>query len=127
MPGMETLNRISWALLALVHVLPAAVLFVPSLVQRMYGIAPEGDPGVLLAHRGALFLGVVAVCLYALVEPSARRAAGLVVAISVIGFLFVYGRAGFPAGALWTIAIYDLVALLPLAWVLVAAWRPSGA
>lgn len=127
MLAMETLIRLAWALLALVHVLPAAVLVAPSLTQRLYGVAPQGDPGVLLIHRGALFLAVVAVCAYAAIEPGARRAASLVVAISVVGFLAVYARAGFPDGALRTIAIYDAVALLPLAVTLIAAWRPQGA
>jgi hypothetical protein len=55
-------------------------------------------------------------------DPDARKVISLLAAISVIGFLLVYVRAGRPTGALQTIAIADLTALLPLALVGFAAW-----
>jgi hypothetical protein len=124
---METATRMAWGLLALAHLSPAAVAFVPSLVERLYGVSPTGDLGVLIAHRGALFLAIVAACVLAVFDPPARRALGIVVATSVIGFLVLYLRAGAPSGPLRTIAIVDAVALLPLAFVIVAAWRPQAA
>lgn len=119
---METATKLCWALLALIHASPAAVLFAPDLTRRLYGVDAEDAIGVLLVHRGALFLAVVVACAYALVYLSARRPASIVVAISIIGFLVVYARAGMPF-ALQGIAIADLVALVPLAFVLVSAWR----
>ena len=115
--------KIAWVLLALIHAAPAAVLFVPGAITRLYGVSPGGDVGVLLIHRGALFFAIVALCLFALFDPTARRAASVTVAISVLGFLGVYARAGFPAGPLRSIALVDLVAVAPLAVVLTGAWR----
>jgi hypothetical protein len=126
-PTMEITTKLAWGLLALAHLSPAAVAFVPSLVERLYGVSPAGDLGVLIAHRGALFLAIVAACVLAAFDPPARRALSVVVAISVIGFLALYLRAGAPSGPLRTIAIVDAATLLPLALVVVAAWRPQAA
>ncbi|MCQ8183893.1 hypothetical protein [Parvularcula maris] len=120
---MEILTRIAWAALALLHLAPAAVLFIPSMVSRLYGADPSGDVGVLLVHRGALFLAVVLVSLLAVFDPSARRAASLVAAVSMLGFIVVYARAGMPEGALAKIAVADAMGLVPLALVLWTAWR----
>lgn len=125
--ALELVIKLSWAALALIHVAPAAVLVAPGLIRSLYGIDASGDLGLLIAHRGALFVAVLAVCLYAAIEPGARRAASLVTALSVISFLILYARAGFPEGALRTIAMADLIALAPLALVIVTAWRPSSA
>lgn len=122
---LEWLIRASWIVLALIHATPAAAVFAPRLLERLYGIAPEGDLGVLMTHRAALFLAILALCLYAVVAPGARRAASLAAAISVVGFLIVYARAGMPRGPLVGIAIGDLVALPPLALVSWAAWRTA--
>lgn len=120
---MEALIKLCWLALAAVHVAPAAVLLRPALLQRLYGIAPDDPAALLLVHRGALFAAVLAATLLALVDPAARRTASLVAAISVIGFLIVYARAGLPAGPLRGIATADAAALLPLLIVTAAAWR----
>ena len=119
---MEMITKAAWGLLALVHVLPALVLFRPGMVRTLYGVEPGGDVGVLIVHRGALFLAVVVASLWALADPGVRRAMGVVVGISVVGFLWVYVRAGMPSGALRTIAVADGVALVPLVWVVWRAW-----
>ncbi len=119
---MELLVKIAWAALAAVHAAPAAVLFAPSLVEKLYGVSPDGEAGLLIVHRGALFLAVIAAALWALIQPTARQTATIVVAISMLGFLFVYARAGFPVGALRKIAVADAAALVPLAIVLWDAW-----
>jgi hypothetical protein len=124
---MDTITKLAWGLLALAHLSPAAVAFAPSLVERLYGVSPTGDLGVLIAHRGALFLAIVAACVIAVFDPPPRRALGVVVAISIIGFLVLSLRAGAPSGLLRTIAIVDAAALLPLALVVVAALRPQAA
>ncbi|MEO1787038.1 MAG: hypothetical protein AAFR41_08455 [Pseudomonadota bacterium] len=122
---MEIWVKGAWALLALVHLSPAAAAFSTGVVRQLYGVSPEGDLGVLLAHRGALFLAILAACLCAILDPSARRALSLVVSISVIGFLILFVRAGAPVGPLRTIAIIDAIALVPLFLVAVSAWRAS--
>lgn len=120
---MEALTKLSWGLLALVHIPPALVVLMPSLTQRLYNLPADGETGVLLVHRGALFAAVIAACVMAMLDPSLRRAMSVIVAISVIGFLFTYWRAGMPAGSLRTIAMMDVVALAPLALVAWRAWR----
>lgn len=120
---IEFLTKLSWGLLLLLHIPPAAVLLQPALLGRLYGIEASGDLSVLMLHRGALFLGVLIVCAYAAIDPSARKAASIVVAISVISFLVVYLGAGMPEGSLRNIAFGDTIALLPLCWVSWFAWR----
>ena len=120
---MERLTFACWLVLAGVHASPAAVLFRPALIEALYGVPPTGSSGVLLIHRGALFLAVVAVALFAAFNPEARRAATLLVGISVVGFLLVYSIAGAPKGPLRTIAVVDALALVPLGIVMWRAWR----
>lgn len=120
---MEWVVKACWLGLAAIHVAPAAVLFRPGLAQTLYGIPAEGTAGLLVSHRGALFLAVLAVALFAAFSPGARRAASLVVGTSVLSFLALYAQAGFPAGPLRTVAVVDTVALPLLALVTVMAWR----
>jgi len=85
-------------------------------------VAPEGEIGVLLVHRAALFVTVFAASIYALFDPSVRKLAAVVAAISMLSFLFVYFRAGMPVGGLRTIAVVDLVGIIPLAVVAYSAF-----
>lgn len=124
---MEIATRIARLLVAPVHVAPAMVIVRPGLVEGLRGVAPSGDAGMLLAHRGALFLAVVVVALLAAVDPGARRAASLVAAISMMGFLVVHLRAGAPSGSLRRIALVDAAALPPLALAAFEARRPRAA
>ena len=124
---MNRITQVAWCALALIHLPPAAAAFAPELISTLYGAGSEGDAGILLQHRGALFLAVVAACLFGLLDPAARRAASAVVAISVTGFLSIYVRAGMPDGPLRTIALVDAIGLLPLAWVLMVAWLYDAA
>ena len=120
---MERLVMVCWLILAAVHASPAAVLFRPALTETLYGVPPTGATGVLVVHRGALFLAVFVVAVFAAFSPEARKAATLVVGISVVGFLVVYAMAGAPQGPLRTIAVVDVLALLPLAFVTWRAWQ----
>ncbi|CAN1533372.1 hypothetical protein MCEMIH15_01470 [Caulobacteraceae bacterium] len=120
---MELITKLAWALLALIHLSPAAVFFLPHLTKKLYGIDANGDLGVLITHRGALFLAIFAACVAGALDPAARRALSVVVAISVISFLWLYFRAGMPSGPLKTIALVDLVGLAPLLLVVWSAWR----
>ena len=127
---MEPWTRLAWLALGALHVLPATVLFAPALAERLYGVSPTADAGVLIVHRGALFLGLVAVATWAAFDPDVRRPASIALALGIVGFLAVYARAGAPAGALRPIAAADAAALVPLALVLSDAWlrgRPGPA
>ena len=123
---MEPVTKLAWLALAAIHAAPAAVLVAPSLARRLYGVAPADGAGVLIVHRGALFLALVVLSVWAALDPALRRAAGTALAISVVGFLLVYARAGAPAGPLRPVALADIAALAPLAWVLSRAWRGGG-
>lgn len=123
--SMEAAIKIAWLLLALIHASPAAVLFRPSLVGRLYGISPDGPTGLLLTHRGATFLAIVVAAIWAAFEPSVRRLGSLVVGIAILSYLLLYVRAGLPPGPLRTIAAVDTFALAPLLLIAWNAWRPE--
>ena len=113
------IERLVWGLLAALHAMPALAVLRPALIAQLYGIEPGGIAFVLLQHRAALFLAVVAVCVVAAFDPSSRRVATVAVAISMVSFLLIYATNGQPA-ALRGIAIADAIGLVPLACV---AWR----
>ncbi len=118
---MEMLVRLCWLVLAAVHLPPAAATAVPSLIERLYGVEPTGDVGVLLVHRATLFLAVAAASVYAAFVRTSRPVSSIVVGVSILGFLALYFRAAAPP-ALRTIAVVDMVALIPLGVVMVDAW-----
>ncbi|WP_373488827.1 hypothetical protein [Blastomonas sp.] len=104
------IQPILWLLLAAVHALPAIALFMPGLLTRLYGI-PAADPALLLVqHRAALFLCVVIVCLWAMIDPGVRRLAVVVAAVSMVSFLMLFWISDAPA-SLRGIAMVDLAAL----------------
>ncbi len=119
---MELITKLAWALLAFIHLSPAAVFFLPHLTKKLYGIDANGELGVLITHRGALFLAIFAACVAGAFDPDARLALSVVVAISVVSFLWLYFRAGMPSGPLKTIALVDLIGLAPLFLVVWSAW-----
>ncbi|NJS15821.1 MAG: hypothetical protein HC788_16125 [Sphingopyxis sp.] len=120
---MSALVQLCWALLALIHIMPALALFRPALLTTMYGVDAGGATYLLLHHRAALFLGVVVLCIWASFDAGARSVAVVVTAISMIGFLLLYGQGGSPP-ALRTIAVVDMIGLVPLAVVAWAAIKP---
>jgi hypothetical protein len=119
MTGMVMIERICWALLALIHFTPASMLFRPAAIGRMYHVDTAGPLAVLLHHRAALFVIVVIACLWAMADPGARRLAAIVVATSMLSFLILYWNAGSPT-SLKTIARVDLAGLPFLSFV---CWR----
>lgn len=120
---MEVWTKICWLGLAAVHAAPALSVFHPALLERLYGIRSEGDLRVLLLHRGALFLVIVIAALWAAFDPATRRMASVLVATSVLAFLVLYAAQGESSEALRGVAMVDLAALVPLAVVLIEAWR----
>jgi hypothetical protein len=115
------IERVAWGALALIHALPALALFNPGLISRLYGVAPGDGFFLLLQHRAALFLCILILCLWAAADPGVRRAGSVVVAVSMLSFLVLWLGAGRPA-ALTSIAVADLIGLLPLALVTWKAW-----
>ena len=112
-------ERLCWALLALVHAVPAIAAFSPSLISRLYAIERGAPAFPLLQHRAALFGVIFIVCLWAMADPAVRRLATVAAAVSMGSFLLLYVGAGAPPN-LRAIAIADAVGLVPLAY---AGWR----
>lgn len=112
---------LAWLALVLVHTPPALATFSPQMRKRMYGVDDNGPLGLILAHRGVLFLAVASACALAAFNAEARVAAALVTSISVLGFLTAYALYGSPK-RLRTIAVVDAAALLPLAVALFDVW-----
>ncbi len=117
------LQPIVWIVLALVHLMPALAFFRPVTLTALYGIRADNPLFLLMHHRAGLFLAVFVACLWAAWQPEARQLAGIVTAISMLGFLWLYWRAGSPM-ALRTIALVDLIGLPFLAFALWGAFRP---
>lgn len=112
---------LAWLALALIHTPPALAAFSPALCKRMYGVEEGGALGLILAHRGVLFLAVAAACVFAAIDAPARPLASIVAGISVLGFLAGYVLAGHPK-RLRAIALTDAVGLIPLGAVIADAW-----
>ena len=110
---------ICWLLVGLVHLIPALALFRPSLITRLYGIAPDSPVFLLMHHRAALFFAVLVACIWAAFDADGRRLATVLAAISMVSFLYLYQTRGRPP-SLGTIARADLIGLAPLAW---AGWQ----
>ena len=113
------LERLSWLLLALLHLPPAVALIRPTSLETLYGVTREMPVFPLVRHRAALFAAVVAICLWAFADPGVRRLATVTCAISMLSFLLIYRLAGAPR-AIRKIALADLLFLPVLAF---AGWR----
>jgi hypothetical protein len=113
------IERLCYAVLALIHIMPASMLFRPQAVGKLYKIDASGPLHVLLHHRAALFAIVVIACLWAIVDLPARRLAVVVIGTSMLSFLAIYWHAGSPA-ALKSIALADMAAL---PFLVVAGWQ----
>ena len=108
-----------WALLGMIHVVPALALFQPALISRLYGMEPGSNSFILMHHRAALFLVILVICVWALLDPDVRRLAAIAAGISMVSFVVIWWRAGSPA-ALRSIAVADLIGLPVLA---LASWQ----
>ena len=114
--------KLSWAILALIHLLPALALVRPSLLTTLYAIDPQSPVYILVWHRAALFAMAVMICIWAIFRPEVRQLASIAIAISMIGFLALYMLNDMPA-SLRMIAFADLVGLPFLAFAAWNAWR----
>ncbi len=118
------LVKCCWAILALIHALPAIAFFWPSLLTKLYNAQPDSAAYLLLHHRAALFVGVFVACIWAMLEPKSRPLAAAIVSISLISFLGLYTYGGMPNN-LRLIAIADLVALPFFATIAWHAFKES--
>lgn len=116
------LELIAWLALALVHLMPALAFFIPSLLTKLYGIAPGNALFLLMHHRAALFLAILVICVWSAFDTTPRRMASVAVAISMVSFLALYWLQGAPP-ALRQIALVDLIGLPALCY---AIWKAFG-
>ncbi|MEY3702398.1 MAG: hypothetical protein RLZZ561_18 [Pseudomonadota bacterium] len=115
------MQSISWLILALIHLLPALAFFRPATLTKLYSIEPGNPLFLLMRHRAALFLAVFLACLWAVLRPEARQLAAIITAISMLGFLWLYWRAGAPK-SLRAIALIDILGLPFLAFAVFGAF-----
>ena len=113
--------KLSWAILALIHLIPALALVRPSLLTTLYAIDLNSPVYILVWHRAALFAMAVVICVWAVFRPEVRALASVAMAISMIGFLSLFILNGSPP-SLRVIALADLACLPFLAF---AAWNAS--
>ena len=111
--------KLCWAVLALIHVIPALALFKPALLTTLYGAQTGSVTYMLLHHRAALFVGVFIACIYAIFQPGSRQLAVVVVAVSMVSFLVLFILNGKP-DSLRPVAMVDLIGIPFLA---IAAWN----
>ena len=118
--SISILVALAFAVVGAIHLLPIAPVFYPQTLTRLYGIAPGDDTLlVLLRHRAVLLALVGILCLWAAWSAPMRPAALLAAAVNIAAFLGFYALYGNLTGSLRTIAIFDLIAIPPLAF---AAW-----
>jgi hypothetical protein len=118
---MDIAVRIGWSLLVLVHLMPALAFFQPARLAALYRVGPDNPLFSLMHHRAALFVVIVILCIWAAFDPAVRKLAVVGVGFSMLSFLLIYWRAEQPE-ALRTIAMVDLIGLIPLALVAWAAF-----
>lgn len=117
------MEQLSWSILAIIHAIPAFAFFQPSAMTRLYGIEQGSQIFLLMRHRAALFLGVVLACIWAYWDVDARRLACVIVALSMLTFLWLFWSAGYPK-SLRTIAIADAAGMPFLLIVLMGSFVP---
>lgn len=110
--------RLTWGVIALIHLLPALALVRPSLLSSLYGVEGGSPVYLLVWHRAALFVMAVVICIWAAFRPEVRPLAVVAMTISMVGFLILYVVNGSPE-TLRPIAWADLAGLPFLAY---AAW-----
>ncbi len=113
------LIKSSWAVLALIHALPAVALFKPSLLENLYGVQAGSTTYLLLQHRAAMFAGVFLACLWAFAKPESRQLAVIVVGFSMLSFLVLYLGNGMPE----RLRVIGIVDLIGLPFLTLATWN----
>jgi hypothetical protein len=114
---------IGWLALAFIHATPALALIRPALLTKLYGIKSGSGLFIFMHHRAALFLVVIVICLWAVIDPNVRKLASVTLGISMGAFVILWWQAGSPA-PLRTIAVTDVIGLIILFFV---GWQAFSA
>jgi hypothetical protein len=116
------IDKLAWTVLALIHTLPALAFFVPALITRMYGVEQGTANFALMHHRAALFMVIVALCIWSAFRPEVRLLSAVCVGFSMVSFLGIWCLSGSPS-SIRSIAIADIIGLPFLAAALWSALR----
>lgn len=119
------ITKIFWALLALIHAMPALALFRPALLTKMYGVEGGSDTFSLMHHRAALFLVIVLISFWAMARPEVRQLASVAVGISMGSFVLIWWLSG-ASPALRSIAVADMIGIPILLYVAWQAFRTGA-
>lgn len=119
------IDKICWALIALIHATPALALFRPALLSKMYGIQSGTDNFTLMHHRAGLFVVIFIICIWALFRPEARPLAIVATGVSMGSFVLIWWLAG-ASPALRGIAIADMIGLVILAYAGFHTFKAMG-
>ncbi|MGB6228509.1 MAG: hypothetical protein WBF53_00095 [Litorimonas sp.] len=110
--------------LALIHVLPAAAVFAPGNLSKLYGFAPDDAVlTTLLQHRALLFGILAAALVYAIFVPATRWPVLIGAVVSMGGFVVIAAMRGELSGAVRSIVIADAVGLLIAALAAFLLWK----
>lgn len=118
----EFVERLLFAGLAILHLLPATGVIGSRYLQRLYGVMPATpDLAILLRHRALQFAVLGGLSTAAVCVPSLRAPVAIALAVSMLGFVLIARSESGGSASLRRVARIDGVALLPLAaW---AIWK----
>lgn len=110
---MEFIIKVFWFILVfVVYGMLVVVLFVFRLMECLYGIEVFGDLGILLVYWGGLFFVVFVVVLFVVFDFGVCKVVSVVVGISMISYLVVYGLMGFLDGFLCLVVFVDVLGFI---------------
>lgn len=124
-PAAEWFVRVVFALVGLVHLLPATGVLGRRVLEKAYGVAlPTADLLVLMQHRALMFGLLGLACGLAAWQPSWRLPVGVAALVSMVGFvLLAYSQ---PHGTAIARVVWADLALVPLlVGALWLVWRQA--
>jgi hypothetical protein len=123
---IEWANRCAFALVGLLHIVPALGLLGRSTLERAYGVQLEsGSLLVLMQHRALLFGLLAVACLLAAWLPSWRLPVGAMALASMLGFVAIanmHNHNATVARIVWV----DAAAALVLVVAILLQWLLAG-
>lgn len=115
-------DRLLFAFLAIIHLLPAIAAIAPKQITSLYGVQADDTALITLLQHRAVLLGIVGLAFGAAAfrpEGSVALHAFIIGAISMVTFLIIASVNRELTGNLSKIAIVDAVGLIPLIILLV--------
>jgi hypothetical protein len=112
---MHVLVSLGLIIAAIIHLLPAAGMAGPAMLQRLYGLETASpDLLIMMQHRALLFLLLGLFLLIAAFRPAWQPAAIIAGLISACGFVVFAKMIGDYSPAIARVVMFDLVAVAAL-------------